>query len=62
MKTDGMEKFPRFELDLPLELEEAFKIQEALKPLKYEVRGYKKKNGNIILHLSPIQPFVSVSP
>jgi hypothetical protein len=44
MGTDNIEQFPRVELDLPLELEEAFKIQEALKPLGYEVSGYFKKH------------------
>jgi hypothetical protein len=54
------ENFPAADYEKPLEIVEIAKIQEALKPVGYEIRGYRKKEPNITLRLSPISKFVKV--
>jgi hypothetical protein len=61
METNNIEKILTDKSAYPLEIEKAIKIQEALKPLGYEIYGFKKKNfDTIVLHLTPIQLSVRV--
>jgi len=54
MSNDDKSEFPVNEMQ---------HIQEALKPLKYIVRGFKKgkRSGNIILHLEYVYSFAPVT-
>ena len=63
MKTesDHTKAFQRVMADFPLEVEEAAKIQEALKYLGYEVYGYRKKTNNIVLHLKHTERFIQTT-
>jgi hypothetical protein len=56
-KIDKTERIKEMESEGKFSLTEIIKIQEALKPLAYEIRGYKKRDRpeRITINLVPIQ-------